>query len=48
MCTFFCIKLIVPVHENLILIAYAIIPEVISIILPLMTMMFSDVVSLAI
>ena len=39
---------IVPVHENGILIAYAIIPEVISIILPLITKMFSDIFSLAI
>ena len=48
MCTFFSHKAIVPVHENLILIAYAIIPKVISIILPLMTKMFSDIFSLAI
>ena len=41
-------KAIVPAHENLILIAYAIIPKVISIILPLMTKMFSDIFSLAI
>ena len=33
---FFSHTAIVPVHENLILIAYAIIPKVISIILPLM------------
>ena len=39
---------IVPVHENLILIAYAIIPKVISIILLLVTNMFSDIFSLAI
>ena len=32
MCTFFSHKAIVPVHVNLILIAYAIIPQVISII----------------
>ena len=30
MCTFFSHKAIVPVHENLIFIAYAIIPKVIS------------------
>ena len=41
-------KAIVPVQENLILIAYAIIPKVISILLPLMTKMFSDTFSLAI
>ena len=35
-----------PVHENLILIAYAIIPKVISIILPLMTKMFSGYIKL--
>ena len=39
---FFSYKAIVPGHENLILIAFAIIPKVISIILPLMTKMFSD------
>ena len=32
-----------PVHENLILIAYAIIPKVISIILPPVAKMFSDI-----
>ena len=42
MCTFFSYKAIVPGHENLILIAYAIILKVISIILPLMTKMFSE------
>ena len=41
-------KAIVPVHENLILIAYAIIPKVISIILLLVAKMFSDIFSLAI
>ena len=45
---FFRIKLLWPVHENLILIAYAIIHKVISIILLLMTKMFSDIFSLAI
>ena len=40
MCMFFLHKAIVPVHENLILMAYAIIPKVISIILPLITKMF--------
>ena len=46
MCTFiFSYKAIVQVHENLILIPYAIIPKVISIILPLMTKMFSGIYS---
>ena len=45
---FFSHKAIVLVHENLILIAYAIIHEVISIILLLMTKMFSDIFSLVI
>ena len=35
-----------PVHENLILIAYAIIPKEISIILPLMTKIFSGYIKL--
>ena len=35
-----------PVHENLILIAYAIIPKEISIILPLMTKIFSAYIKL--
>ena len=35
-----------PVYENLILIAYAIIPEEISIILPLMTEIFSGYIKL--
>ena len=51
MCTFiFSYEAIVSVHENLIHIANAIIPKVISIILglPLMTKMFSDIFSLAI
>ena len=43
---FFSYKAIVPVHENLILIAYAIIPKAISTILPLMTKMFSDYIEL--
>ena len=47
MCTFFfSYKAIVPVHENFILIAYAIVPKVISIILPLMTKMFSGYLKL--
>ena len=47
MCTFFfSYKAIVPVHENLILIAYTIIPKVTSTILPLMTKMFSDYIEL--
>ena len=41
-------KTIVLVHDNFILIAYAIIPKLISIVLPLMTKMFSDIFSLAI
>ena len=45
---FFSYKAIVPVHENLIQVAYAIIRKVILIILPLMTKMFSDIFSLAI
>ena len=45
-CTFFSHTAIVPVHENLILIAYAGIPKIISIILPLMAKMFSDIFSL--
>ena len=45
---FFSYKAIVPVHENSILIAYTITPKVISIILPLMTKMFSDIFSLGI
>ena len=40
MYTFFSYKAIVPVHENLILIAYEIIPKDISIILPLMKRCF--------
>ena len=49
MCTFFfSFKAIVPVHENLRIIAYAIIPKVILILLPLMTKMFSALLSLAI
>ena len=43
MCTFFfSYKAIVPVHDNFILIAYAIIPKLVSIVLPLTTKMFSD------
>ena len=48
MCTFFSHKAFVPVHENLRLIAYGIIPKVISIILLLITKMYSDIFSLAI
>ena len=48
MCTFFLYGAIVPVHENSIRIAYAIIPKVILIILPLIIKMFSDIFSLAI
>ena len=44
----FSYETIVPVHENLILIADAIIPKVISIILPLVTKVFSDIFSSAI
>ena len=43
MCTFFLCKAIMPVHENLILI-----PNVISILLPLMTKTFSDIFSSAV
>ena len=49
MCTFiFSYKAFVSVHENLIHIANAIIPKVVSIILALMTKMFSDIFSLVI
>ena len=49
MCAFFFSnKAIVSVHENLILIAYAIRPKVISIISLVMTKMFSELFSLAI